>query len=300
MIESVPNVSEGRRPDVLAALSAAVRGVPGVLVLDQSADPSHNRSVFTLAGDADAVRCALLDLMEVAVQRIDLRTHDGVHPRIGAVDVVPFIPLAGSTMAECVALSHAFGRAVAERWNVPVFLYEHSATRPGRRRLEAIRKGSFEGLGEKLRKAEWHPDYGPARPHPSAGAIVVGARMPLVAFNVNLATADVAIARQIAAAIRESSGGLPAVKALGLWLAHRGLAQVSMNLTDYTVTPVQAAFDAVCREASRCGVHVVESELIGLIPEAALNGTTPDALRLRGFTASQILERRIQQVQNQV
>jgi glutamate formiminotransferase len=236
-------------------------------------------------------------LAAVAVRHIDLRQHQGVHPRLGAVDVVPFIPLQGSTMEECIAASRAFAAAFAREYAVPVFLYERSATRPERRRLEHIRRGQFEGLAAKLRQPEWQPDFGPVVSHPTAGATVVGARMPLIAFNVNLDSTDLDVARRVAVAVRESSGGLPCVKALGLWLEHRKVVQVSMNLTDYTVTPVQAAFDAVRNEARARAVDVLESELIGLIPAAALEGTSPEALRLRGFRASQILERRLQQME---
>ncbi|HUR32975.1 MAG TPA: glutamate formimidoyltransferase [Vicinamibacterales bacterium] len=293
MIESVPNVSEGARLDVVAELADAVRVVPGVYLLDYSADPSHNRSVFTLAGSADAVCDALLSLFERALARIDLRRHRGVHPRLGAVDVVPFIPLGDASMAECVEWSRAFGATVSTRFGVPIYLYEESARHPGRRRLEDIRRGQFEGLADKMQQPGWAPDYGPAAPHDSAGATVVGARRPLVAFNVNLDVADVRIARDIASAVRERGGGLPCVKALGLALAHRGVAQVSMNLTDFTQTSVQQAFDEVQRQAERRGAGVLESELIGLIPQAALGATTPARLKLRNFSRSQILEERI-------
>lgn len=293
MIESVPNVSEGRRPEVVAELAEAVRGVRGVLLLDHSADPSHNRSVFTMAGDTGALQAAILRLVEVAVARIDLRTHRGVHPRLGAVDVVPFVPLGTTTMAACVALSRAVGRAIADRFEIPVYLYEESATRPERRRLETIRRGQFEGLGQKMAQPGWAPDFGPAAPHQTAGATVVGARMPLIAYNIDLDSNDLEIARQIAAAVRESSGGLPCVKALGVRLADRGIVQVSMNLTDFTRTPVRAVFEAVKREAEGRGVGLLESELIGLIPAAALTGTTPEHLGLAGFRRSQILEERI-------
>lgn len=293
MIESVPNVSEGRRPEVIDRLVASVSEVDGVWLLDHSADPSHNRSVFTLAGEPTAVQTALLRLSAVAVGSIDLRTHRGVHPRLGALDVVPFIPLEGATLDDCISASRQFARDFADAFGVPVFLYEYSATVPERRRLERIRRGEFEGLATKMLQPGWSPDFGPAAPHPTAGATVVGARMPLIAFNVNLASTDLEVARAVARAVRESSGGLPSVKALGLRLEHLGIVQVSMNLTDFTVTPVQAAFDAVSSAARAYGVDVLESELIGLIPAAALEGTSAAALLLRGFDESQILERRI-------
>jgi glutamate formiminotransferase len=293
MFECVPNVSEGRRPEVIAEIASAVDGVAGVLLLDHSADPSHNRSVFTMVGDKSGLITAVGRLFDVAVARIDLRTHSGIHPRIGAVDVVPFVPLDDTTMAECVDLSHDAGRMIADTFHLPVFLYEASAVTPGRRRLEQIRRGQFEGLAARMHQAEWTPDFGPSAPHPSAGATVVGARNLLIAFNVNLDSADENTARSIAAAVRESSGGLPGVKAMGVRLAHRGVAQVSMNITDFRRTPLHAAFDAVQREAEARGTSILESELVGLIPAAALSGTTLEHLKLAGFSRSQILEERI-------
>lgn len=298
VIESVPNVSEGVRAEVIEAMAEAIRAVPGTLLLDHTADPSHNRSVFTLAGRADAVVESLLRLVEVALARIDLRTHRGVHPRLGAVDVVPFIPLDGARLAECIDLSHRFAAIVGGRWGIPVFLYEASASAPHRRRLEDVRRGEAEGLSGRLASRDWQPDYGPPRPHPTAGALITGARMPLIAFNMDLRTTDVTVAREIARAIRERDGGLPCVKALGLALPHRGgRAQVSMNLTDFTRTGIQTVFDAVTREARLRGIDVGESELIGLIPAAALVGTSAERLRLTGFTESRILERRIEEMQ---
>lgn len=295
MIESVPNVSEGRRASIMDEIAATVQRTRGVALLDASGDPSHNRSVFTMAGEARPVSEAIVALTAIAVARIDLRQHRGAHPRIGAVDVIPFIPLDGSTMADCVALAREVGRAIAERFGMPVFLYEEAATRPERRRLEHIRAGQFEGLAAKMRQAEWAPDFGPTTPHPSAGATVVGARQPLIAFNINLDSDRVDIARQIARAVRESSGGLPCVKALGLELAHRGTAQVSMNLTNFARTSIQEVFDAVTREARARGVGVLESELIGLVPAAAMRDTSPEHLRLTGFTSEQILEERLRE-----
>jgi len=293
VIETVPNVSEGRRPEVIAEMISAVRSVSGIALLDHSADPSHNRSVFTMVGEAGSITAALLQLVESAVRHIDLRTHRGVHPRLGAVDVIPLVPLDGATMSECVELSRTVGRSIAEAFGLPVYLYGESAVHPDRRRLEQIRRGQFEGLAHKMRQPGWQPDFGPSAPHPTAGAAVVGARHPLIAYNVNLESNDSAAARQIAAAVRESSGGLPCVKALGLWLDDRHMAQVSMNLTDYTQTSVQAAFDAVEREAAARGVRVRDSELIGLVPRAALQGTTPQRLKLTGFSRRRILEEQI-------
>jgi glutamate formiminotransferase len=293
VIECVPNISEGRRPTVVERLAAAVRAVAGVHLLDYSADPSHNRSVYTMAGDADALATAVLAMASVAVRTIDLRLHFGVHPRIGAVDVVPFIPLGGTTMGECVNLARDVGQTIAERLNVPVYLYEEAAATETRRRLENIRRGRFEGLAAKMKDPNWTPDFGPPTPHPTAGATAVGARRALIAFNVNLATNELLVARRIAAAVRERSGGLPAVKALGLALPERNIVQVSMNLTDFEQTSVDTAFQRVAAEAANAGVGVLESELVGLIPEAALKGTTPARLRLREFSDDRILEHKL-------
>jgi glutamate formiminotransferase len=294
-IECVPNVSEGRRPAVVTAIVAAVRAVAGVHVLDVSSDPSHNRSVLTIAGTAATLKAAVAALFDAALPRIDLRAHTGEHPRLGAVDVVPFIPLEGSTMSECVALARETAAAVASRFGLPVFLYEQAAHSPSRRNLADIRRGEFEGLAAKLARPEWQPDFGPAQPHPTAGATVIGARAPLVAFNVNLATDRVAIAKQIARAVRERDGGLPAVKALGLALADRGLTQVSMNLLDYTVTSIRAAFDAVKAEAERRGARVSNSEIVGLVPRAALEDGIETAIQLAGFDRRQVLEERLRE-----
>lgn len=293
MIEMVPNVSEGRRPAVIDELASALRATRGATVLDVTSDPSHNRSVFTVVGSRDALLEATLQLFAVAVRRIDMRMHQGEHPRIGAVDVLPFIPLDGSTMEECVQLAHDAGHFVAERFGVPVYFYERAATRAERTRLEVVRRGQFEGLAARMQDPLWTPDSGPNKPHPSAGATAVGARMPLIAFNVDLDGATLDDARRIAAAVRESSGGLRHVKALGLWLPHRNCAQVSMNLTDYTRTPLVTAFDAVADMAARLGVHVHESELIGLIPAGALANITPERVGLFGFDPSRVLETRI-------
>src|SRR3954471_5344484 len=216
LIECVPNVSEGRRPDIVNAMADAIRAAPGVRLLDHSSDPSHNRSVFTLVGDAAGVEQAILALYARAVADIDLRTHTGEHPRMGAVDVVPFVPIEGVTMAECVALAKKVGAEVASRFGVPVYLYEDASTNPARKNLEDIRRGEFEGLAAKMATAGWTPDFGPASPHPSAGASVIGARMPLIAYNINLATDRLDVAKKIATAIRMSSGGFRFVKAMGL------------------------------------------------------------------------------------
>jgi len=293
IIESIPNVSEGRRPEVVEQLVAAVRETPDVRVLDYSCDTSHNRSVITIVGDASSLKAATLALFEAAVRSIDLRSHRGEHPRVGAVDVVPFVPIEGATMADCVALARDVGSAVAERFDVPVFLYEEASDNPLRKNLEDIRRGEFEGLAAKMASPGWAPDFGPSAPHPSAGASVIGARMPLIAYNINLNTDRLDVARKIAAAIRHSSGGLRYVKAMGVKLEDRNLAQVSINLTDYQKTPMHRVFDLVSREAARYGVSVLESEIIGLVPSAALIGAAAHYLQLERFGDAQILEKKL-------
>ena len=275
MIEAVPNISEGRRTEVVRAAVEALEAVPGARVLDWSSDASHNRSVVTIAGEPDPLHEAILRLFDVAVARIDMRRHRGVHPRIGAVDVVPFVPLDGAAMHACVELAQRTGRSVAERLQVPVLLYEAAATAPARRRLEHVRRGQFEGLDEKLVQPLWSPDYGPQHPHPSAGAAAIGARGPLVAFNVDLASRDLAVARRVARAVRASGGGLPHVKAIGVRLSspRRELVQVAMNLTDYRRTPLADALAGVAREAAREGVEIAGTELVGLVPLEAIDGS---------------------------
>jgi glutamate formiminotransferase / 5-formyltetrahydrofolate cyclo-ligase len=293
IIECIPNVSEGRRTDVVDELAAAIRATPGIRLLDYSSDASHNRSVFTLAGDAAALKNAALALFDAATKRIDLRHHSGEHPRLGAVDVVPFVPIEGATMADCVALAKEVGALVAERFGVPVYLYEEASSNPSRKNLEDIRRGEFEGLAAKMASEGWAPDFGPAVPHPSAGASVIGARMPLIAYNINLNTDRLDVAKKIAAAIRHSSGGLRYVKAMGVTLEDRNLAQVSMNLTNYEKTPIFRVFEIVKREAARYGVSILESEIVGLIPSAALTRAAEFYLQLEGFSDDQILEKKL-------
>jgi glutamate formiminotransferase / 5-formyltetrahydrofolate cyclo-ligase len=293
VIECVPNVSEGRRTEVIDALVDAIRRTPAVRLLDYSSDRAHNRSVITMVGDAASLKAAVIALFEAALPRIDLRTHEGEHPRIGAVDVVPFIPIADATMDECVALSKDTASQVAERFGVPVYLYEEASTNPARKNLEDIRRGEFEGLEAKMSTPGWAPDYGPTRAHPTAGASVVGARMPLIAYNINLATNRLDVAKKIAAAIRFSSGGFRYVKAMGVALDDRDIVQVSINLTNYQKTPIFRVFEAVKREAARYGVGVLESEIVGLVPSAALVGTAEHALQLASFTPNQILENKL-------
>jgi len=293
IIESIPNISEGRRPEVIERLAAAIRTTPGARLLDHSSDASHNRSVFTLAGDGASVRAAILALYAVAVDTIDLRTHRGEHPRLGAVDVVPFVPIEGVSMAECVALAKDVAAAVAERYRVPVFLYEEASNNAARKNLEDIRRGEFEGLAAKMSSPGWAPDFGPSTPHETAGASVIGARMPLIAYNINLATNRLDVARRIAAAIRQSSGGLRYVKAMGVELQDRGIVQVSINLTNFEKTPMFRVFETVKREAERHGVSVLESEIVGLVPAAALTASAAWYLQLEGFKDDQILENKL-------
>jgi len=295
LIECIPNLSEGRRPEVVAAFVDAVRAVPGVKMLDHSSDASHNRSVLTFVGDANGVAQAVLALVERAVDTIDLRTHKGEHPRLGAVDVVPFVPIEGATMADCVALARQVGAAIAERFRVPVYLYEEASSNPARKNLEDIRRGEFEGLVAKMAAPGWTPDFGPAVPHPSAGATIVGARMPLIAYNINLATDRIEVAKKIAAAIRQSSGGFRYVKAAGFTLENRGIVQVSMNLTNFEKTPIFRVFEVVKREAERYGVPILESEIVGLVPSAALNAAAEFYLQIAGFKPEQVLENRLRQ-----
>jgi glutamate formiminotransferase len=295
VIESVPNISEGRRAEVVEAIARAVAATPGVRLLDRSSDASHNRTVLTLAGDRAAVKAALLTLYAHAIDAIDLRAHQGEHPRIGAVDVVPLVPIEGVTMADCVALAQEIASEVAARFALPVYLYEEAARDPGRRSLEDIRRGEFEGLAAKMATPGWAPDAGPAAPHPSAGATVIGARMPLIAYNINLASDRLDVAKKIAAAVRHSSGGLRFVKAMGVMLEDRRLAQVSMNLTNYEKTPLPRVFEFVKREAARYGVAILESEIVGLVPQAALLDAAAYYLQIDGFTPSLVLESRLRE-----
>jgi len=289
LVECVPNVSEGRRPDVIERLAAAIRGVADVRLLDQTSDPDHNRSVFTFAGDAAAVARAAHALVAATFREVDMRTHTGEHPRLGAVDVIPFVPLAGVTIDDCVALAHRVGREIAERHQVPVYFYAKAALRPDRVRLPDIRKPQFEGLAELL--ATTHaPDAGPAKLHATAGAVVVGARPPLIAFNIELDTTDLKLAQRIAKEIRESSGGLPAVQAKGFMLTDPPRAQVSMNLLDHTTTSLATVWHEVEARANAAGVTVLRGELIGLVPLDAALQVTASALKLDGFRRDRVIE----------
>ena len=295
LIECVPNFSEGARPDIVEAIVAKVRAESSARVLDLQSDASHNRSVLTLAGDPDSLFKAVLALVGACLTVIDLRTHRGEHPRMGAVDVIPFIPLEGATIKDCVALAHRVGEAIAKAHNVPVFLYEDAASAPHRKGLEDIRRGQFEGLAAKLKDPQWQPDFGPSEPHPSFGAVVVGARMPLIAFNVNLNTDDVEVAKKIAKGVRHSTGGYRFVKAMGLIVDINGrkVAQVSMNMTDFTKTPLFRVMETIRNEAARYGVAISGSEIVGLVPAQALIDSAEYYLRLTGFSNAQVLETRL-------
>lgn len=289
LIECVPNISEGRRTAVIDSLANVVRSIPGVRLLDQTSDSDHNRSVLTFAGEPAAVEEAALALVAAAYREIDMRTHAGVHPRLGAVDVVPFVPLAGASMEDCIALAHRFGRTVAEQHGVPVYFYAKAALHPERVRLPDVRRPQYEGLSALL--ATTHlPDAGPAELNLTAGAIIVGARPPLIAFNIELATTDVSIAKRIAAEIRESSGGLPAVQALGFSLSAPERAQVSINLLDYSVTSLSKVWREVESRAAAAGVEVLRGELIGLAPLDALLEVAGTGLGLQGLPHDRVIE----------
>ena len=295
LIESVPNVSEGRRADVIDAIVEAVRSSGPVRVLDRSSDADHNRSVLTLAGEPEAVLAGLEALVAASIERIDLRTHRGRHPRMGAVDVIPIVPVRDITMAECAAHARTLAERLARRHDLPVYLYEEAASAPHRRDLAVLRKGEFEGFADKIRDPLWRPDFGPDRVHPTAGCTAVGAREFLIAYNINLATPDVEIARRIAQAIRHSSGGMRYVKAMGLLLEDRGQAQVSINMTDFRRTPLHRVFEMVRSEAERYGVAIAGSEIVGLVPEDALLQAAEHYLRIERFDPALVFERRLQQ-----
>ncbi len=293
LVECVPNFSEGRRPAVIEAIVAPFRGRPGVRLLDHRADPDHNRLVVSLVGAPEPVADALLESCRAAIAGIDLRMHRGAHPRIGAVDVVPFVPLRGITMPECVQLAREFGLRLNRETGVPVYFYEEAATRPERRRLEDVRRGQFEALCEEIGRPDRAPDVGAPAVHPSAGATAVGARRFLVAFNVNLATRDMSVAKAVAKAVRASSGGMAHVKAVAVDLADRGMVQVSMNLTDHETTPIHLALERVRAEARSRGVEVAETEIYGMVPVAAMLDAAAHYLQAAGFDQSQVLELRL-------
>ena len=296
LIECVPNFSEGKRPEVIDQIISAITSVKGVKFLDKESDASHNRSVITFIGPAELVGQAAFKAIEKASQLIDMTKHKGEHPRIGATDVVPFIPLRGATMDNCIHLAKEVGKQVGEQLKIPVYLYENAATRPECRNLADVRKGQFEGLCEELGKnPERTPDFGPNKIHPTAGATVIGAREILIAYNVNLDTDYIDVAKRIAKKIRQSSGGMPYVKALGILINkyNRQIAQVSMNLTNYKVTSVKKVFDAIKELALTENIRILESELIGLAPQDAFDGTSHEELQITGFSPEQIIENRL-------
>ncbi len=294
VVECVPNFSEGRRKDVVDAIGSAIASVAGARILDVQTDADHNRSVITFVGDRRAVSEAAFQAASAAVERIDMNVHRGEHPRVGALDVLPFVPIAGVTMEDCVAVARAVGERIADELRVPVYLYEAAATRPDRRALPDVRRGEYEGLKAEIEtNPDRKPDFGPARLHPTAGACIVGARPVLIAWNVNLRTADVGVAKRIAKAIRESDGGLPAVRAKGFALSERGLVQVSMNMVDYRRTSLVQAFEAIRALAEKEGVEIAESEVVGLVPLDALVDGATQYFKLARFHRDQILETRL-------
>lgn len=293
LIECVPNISEGRRPEVVAAIVDAVKRVPGVRWLDNSSDPDHNRSVLTFLGSPEVLKEAVLVLYEQVYKHIDMRKQQGSHPRMGAIDVVPFIPIQGATMEDCVALAKDVAEAVSHKFGVPIMLYEEAASAPHRKNLADVRKGQYEGMGEKLAQSEWKPDYGPDYPHPELGVTAMGARMALIAYNVYLNTPNLEIAKEIAKAVRGSSGGLAYVKGLGIYTEERNQVQVSMNLVNYKKTPIYRVFEMIKSEAQRWGVSVVGSEVVGLIPQEALLESAAYYLQIEGWKPEMVLENKL-------
>lgn len=294
IIESIPNISEGRNQQVIEACVDQIRQTPGCTLLNYSSDPNHNRTVITYIGDAKAMEEASVKLAKKAVELIDLTKHEGEHPRMGCVDVMPFVPIKDASNEKCIELSHVVGKRIAEEADLPVFLYELSASQPNRKNLATVRKGQFEGMAEKVQQEEWEPDFGGRRIHPTGGVVAVGARPPLVAYNLNLNTSDVTIASNIAKIIREKDGGLKCVKAMGFMLEDRNIAQVSINMTDFRVTPLYRVTELVKAEAARYGVQVIGTEVIGLCPMKALVDSAEYYLQIENFDfENQVLENHI-------
>ncbi len=290
LVECVPNFSEGRRPEVIAAIVNEVKNAAGVTLLNVNSDASHNRTVVTFVGEPQAAKQAAFKACAKAAELIDMEQHQGEHPRVGATDVIPFIPVSEVTMEECVELANELGREIGEKLNIPVYLYEAAAKQAARVKLPDVRKGEYEGLKTAITSPERQPDYGPARMHPSAGATVVGARQFLIAYNINLSTNDVNIAKKIAATIREAKGGYKFCRAMGVMIEERNMAQVTINMVDYTGTPLHRVFETVKSEAARYGVNVIGSEIVGMVPLQALIDTADFYLRLEGFERKQVLE----------
>ena len=293
IIECVPNFSEGRNPESVETIVAPFRAKKGVKLLDYQTDEDHNRMVVTVIGEPDALKAAVIEAVGCAIDVIDMRSHQGQHPRMGATDVVPFIPIKKVSMEETVAFSKEVARETAKKYSLPVYLYEKSASRPERQNLAHIRKGQFEAMAEKIKQPEWKPDFGPQKIHPRAGVTAMGARMPLVAYNVNLDSSNMEIANEIAKKVRHISGGLRYCKGIGIELKDRGQVQVSMNMTDYTRTALYRVFELIKVEARRYGVNVIGSEIVGLVPMEALMDTAAYYLGLEGFSMEQVLETRI-------
>ena len=293
ILECVPNFSEGRDLKIVEKIIDPFRKTDGVKLLDYQTDEDHNRSVVTVVGEPEPLKKSVIASMGLAIDLIDMTTHTGQHPRMGAIDVVPFIPVKNITVDEAVEVSKAVAQQVADTYGLPIFLYEQSASNPGRQNLATIRKGQFEGMAEKIKDPDWKPDYGPAEIHPTAGVTAMGARMPLVAYNVNLDTGDIEIANQIAKRVRHISGGLRYCKGIGIELKDRGIVQVSLNMTDYTRTALYRVFELIKIEAQRWGVNVVGSEVIGLVPMQALIDCAEYYLGIENFSMAQVLEHRI-------
>jgi glutamate formiminotransferase len=295
IVECVPNFSEGRRAEVIDQIVAAIKSVPGVVLLDRESDPNHNRSVITFVASPERVVDGAIAGARKAAELIDLNKHSGEHPRMGATDVIPFIPISGVTMDDCVELARECGQRLWHELSIPVYLYEKAATRPERENLANLRRGQFEGIRDEIAQdpSRW-PDFGEPRVHPTAGITAVGARPPLIAYNVNLGTSNIEIANRVARAVRHQSGGLRYVKALGFELKDRGIVQVSMNMVNYEGTPLFRAFEMVKREAARYGVPVISSEIVGLVPQRALNAVADFYLQLENFSENQILEQRLE------
>jgi glutamate formiminotransferase len=291
LIECIPNFSEGQNQETIDGLVKVAKSVPGVNLFDYSSDKSHNRSVFTLVGDEDGIQEVAFQLVKYASEHIDMTKHHGEHPRMGATDVVPFVPIKDVTVEECVEISKKVAKRINDELNIPIFLYEESASNPMRKNLAKVRKGQFEGMPEKLQEKDWAPDYGERKIHPTAGVTAVGARMPLVAFNVNLDTSDLSIAKKIAKVLRGSSGGYKYCKAIGVMLEDRNIAQVSMNMVNYEGTPLYRTFETIKFEAKRYGVNIIGSEVIGLTPAKALVDCAEYYLQIEDFDyQKQVLE----------
>ncbi|MEE2708278.1 MAG: glutamate formimidoyltransferase [Gemmatimonadota bacterium] len=293
IIECVPNFSEGRRPEILAALTSRIDSIPKVQVLASEMDPDHNRSVITMIGEPDSISEAIVDASKLAISTIDMNLHSGVHPRIGAIDVIPLIPVSGITFDQSVIMAKSIGARLGSELSLPVYLYAQAASNPNRENLADIRRLEYEGLSKMMSLDTWLPDFGPREPHPTAGAVAVGVRKPLIAFNVNLNTKDVSVATQIAREIRERDGGFKCLKALGLYLNNQKVSQVSMNFTDYGVTTISDVFDYIKRRTEEEGIEVIDSELVGLINMQPVLDVSKHYLKLRNMTPDRILESHI-------